>query len=107
MRLGVGLVLLLALLAAALLPACGGDGDEVTAVVVEVDGDLTSVDRFVVRLPDGTDQPLVPAPGIRFHGDASITHVRDHLRSGEPVVIVYEVLDDGTWVALEVRDAGA
>jgi hypothetical protein len=95
-------------IATALVGACGGNGDggTVIAVVIDVTGDLTSVDQFVVRLPDGTDQVIEPAPGIRFHGDAAITHIRDHLRSGAPVRITYDVLDDGTWIARGVEDAG-
>lgn len=85
--------------------ACGGGGDTVTGVVVDVTGDITTVERFVMRLPDGTDRELQPAPGITFHGGAAIGHLIDHLRSGEPVEIRYEQLDDGTWVALEVADA--
>lgn len=94
-------------IAATFLAACGGSGGggTVNAVIIDVTGDLTTVDRFVVRLPDGTDQVIETAPGIRFHGDASITHIRDHLRSGAPVRITYDVLDDGTWIAREVEDA--
>ena len=103
-RLAVGAALVVAV---SLLSGCGGSGDggTVTAVVVDVTGDLTTVEQFVVRLPDGTDQVIQPAPGIRFHGDAAITHIRDHLRSGAPVRISYDVLDDGTWIAREVEDA--
>ncbi len=95
-------------IAATLVAACGGNGGggTIVAVVVDVTGDLTTVDQFVVRLPDGSDQVIEPAPGIRFHGDAAITHIRDHLRSGAPVRITYDVLDDGTWIAREVEDAG-
>jgi hypothetical protein len=89
------------------LAACGGDsGDVVTGVVVELDGGITSVDRFVLRFADGTEQELEPAPGIIFHDGAPIGHLGDHLRSGVPVRVDYEVLDDGTWVALSVEDAG-
>ncbi len=84
----------------------GGDRDVVTGVVVDVTGDLTDVERFVVRLPDGTERVFATAPGVRFHDGGSIGHLRDHLRSAVPVAIRYEVLDDGTWVALEVDDAG-
>jgi hypothetical protein len=94
-------------IAAATVTGCGGEGagGTITAVVVDVTGDLTTVDEFVVRLPDGTDQVIEPAPGMRFHGDAAIGHIRDHLRSGAPVRIRYDVLDDGRWIAREVEDA--
>jgi hypothetical protein len=95
-----------ALLAAALvaIAACGTTGQEVSGVVVEVTGDITTVEQFVLRLPDGTDQAFVPAPGITFHSGAAIGHLRDHMRSGQAIVIDYEILDDGTWVARHVDD---
>lgn len=86
--------------------ACSGTDDaSTTGVVIDVQGDLTTVDTFTLRLSDGTDQVVEPAPGVLFHGDTAMGHIRDHLRSGGPVFIRYEVLDDGTWVALEVTDA--
>lgn len=94
----------LTLVAASAVAACGGGGSAVTGVVVDVEGDITTVERFVLRLADGTDQEIAPAPGVTFHDGAAIGHLRDHLRTGEPVVVMYEVLDDGTWVALRVDD---
>ncbi len=93
----------------AILSGCGGAGETgiATGVVIDLEGDLTTVSSFVLRLPDGSDQEVVPAPGIRFHGNSAISHLRDHLRSGEPVRIEYEVLDDGSWVAGVVEDASA
>ncbi len=86
------------------LTACGGGTDTVAGVVVDVTGDITTVERFVLRLPNGTDQQLTPAPGITFHDGAAIGHLRDHLRSGQSIVVEYEVLEDGTWIALSVDD---
>lgn len=94
----------LALVVASAVAACGDGAPAVSGVVVDVEGDITTVERFVLRLADGTDQELAPAPGVTFHNGAAIGHLRDHLRSGEPVVVQYEVLDDGTWVALRVED---
>lgn len=85
--------------------ACATANLEVEGVVIDVVGDIATIESFVLRLPDGADRMLVPAPGILFHGDAALGHIRDHLRSGEPISVAYEVLDDGTWVALEVTDA--
>jgi hypothetical protein len=87
------------------LAACGAGNATLRGVVIDVSGDITTVQDFTLRLPDGTDQRLVPAPGITFHGGAAIGHLRDHLRSGQEIVIEYEVLDDGTWVAVSVEDA--
>lgn len=105
----VGRVLAATFIAAwSLLTACGG-GSEATVigVVIEVTGDLTRVDEFTVRLADGTDRVIEPAPAVRFHGDAAVTHLRDHLRSGAPVRITYEVLDDGRWIARGIQDASS
>lgn len=97
-----------ALTAAVLVAACGGsvEQDTATGVVIDLEGDITTVSSFVLRLPDGSDRTVTPAPGVTFHGDAAIGHLRDHLRSGAPVRIEYEVLDDGSWVASAVEDAG-
>jgi len=96
-----------AIVIATLLVGCGGTGANrtTTGVVIDVTGDLATVDDFVVRLPDGADQTIEPAPGIGFGADTAIGHLRDHLRSGAPVRIEYEVLDDGRWVALSIEDA--
>ncbi len=96
----------LMLIAALGVTACSGtDDDTVTGVVIDVVGDLTNVESFVLRLPDGTDHTFHPAAGVLFHGTANLSHLRDHLRSGEPVEVRYEELDDGTWSALAVDDA--
>ncbi len=85
---------------------CGGSDDPtVTGVVVEVVGDIASVESFVLRLPDGTDRHLVPAPGVTFHDGGAIGHLRDHLRSGAPVTVRYDVAADGTWIVRDVEDA--
>lgn len=93
-----------ALALAALLGSCGSSNETISGVVVDVTGGITTVEEFVLRLSDGTDQAMVPAPGITFHDGAAIGHLRDHLRSGQTIVIEYEILDDGTWVALDVDD---
>ncbi len=88
-----------------LATACSGTAElEVDGVVTDVVGGLTAVEAFTLRLPDGTDRTFEPAPGVLFHDSAPIGHLRDHLRSGEPVTVRYRVLDDGTFVALEVGD---
>lgn len=92
------------LLLAILLSGCGSTDQAVVGVVVGVSGDITTVEEFVLRLEDGADQVFVPAPGITFHDGAAIGHLRDHLRSGQTISVEYEVLDDGTWVALTVDD---
>jgi hypothetical protein len=86
--------------------ACSpGDDDRVEGVVIEVVGDLTSVESFTLRLPDGTDRVFEPAPGTLFDGDAPLSHLQDHLRSGAGVEVRYRSLEGGTLEAFEVGDA--
>lgn len=82
----------------------GGDDDSVRGVVIDVRGDITTVESFTLRLSDGTDRVFEPAAGVLFHGTEPIGHIRDHLRNGEPVDVRFRVLDDGTSIALEVSD---
>lgn len=100
----IGWPALLAILVFILPAACSSPSDTVTGIVVEVDGDLVSVSRFVVVVEDGSRLEFIPSPGILFHDRAPISHLQDHLRSGEPVRVVYESLDDGTLIAVEVFD---
>jgi hypothetical protein len=93
------------LLAVALLALAGcSDGDEQVAegVVIEVQGDLTSVTTFTVRTDDGDVLVFRPAASATFHG-GPLPHIRDHLTSGLPVVVFYEETDGGL-VALSVED---
>jgi hypothetical protein len=87
-----------------ILMGCGGGDPVVTGVVVGVDGDLTAVNSFEVRSSDGDLLVFVPAPGIRFHDSAPLSHLTDHLVSGEVIEIEYETLNDGTLVATRVGD---
>lgn len=91
-----------ALLAAALVTACAG-GSSVTGIVVEVDGTISNVRSFVLRTTEGEELTFVPAAGIDFN-DAPLSHLRDHLRSGEPVRVDYEERD-GALIAERVTDA--
>jgi len=94
-------------LAAALLVmivSCGGGRDKARGVVIEVEGGITDITGFLLRLPDGRDLRLRPADGVLFHENAPLGHLRDHLRSGEPVEVEYEILDDGTAIAYVVTD---
>lgn len=70
-----------------MLTACSTSGSE-RGVVIEVDGDLTSVASFVVLTEGGDQLTLVPDPGVDY--EFALPHLRDHLQSGEPVVFEYE-----------------
>lgn len=68
--------------------ACGSPGEdreEVRGVVLEVDGDLTSVESFVLRTDEGEILRVVPAPEGDFR--FPLPHLRDHLRTAEPLLV--------------------
>lgn len=73
-----------------------------TGVVIAVDGDLSTVDLFTIRAPDGSDTTFTVRDDARFDG-GPMGHIRDHLRSGAPVTVEYTV-EDGAKVARDVAD---
>lgn len=66
-----------------------GSIDSATGVVVEVDGDLSAIDRFSVLLADGSTLSFTPEPGLLFDHDGPLSHLRDHLVSGSPVLVEF------------------
>jgi len=93
----IGLVAAAAL-ALAFFPA---DSGQLTGIVIAVDGDLTEVRSFEV-LSEGDRFVFEPSP----EGDYAfpLSHLRDHLRSGEPVAVEYERVE-GILKATRVNDA--
>lgn len=84
------------------LGACTTYSDEeATGIVVDVQGDLEDIDRFTV-LVDGEKMVFEPRPD----GDYAfpLGHLRDHLRSGEPVLVRWEE-DGDRIVATFIDDA--
>lgn len=66
-----------------------GASDEVVGVVAEVTGDLTHVESFVVLDDEGNSHLLTPAEGLLFYG-GPLSHLRDHIVSGERVRVTFE-----------------
>lgn len=94
-----------ALVAVTAVTGCSGTStEEVTGVVVDVTGDITSVDRFAVQTDDGELLEFQVAPGVIFADGAPIGHLAEHVQTGEPVEIRYEVLDDGSRVVQAIAD---
>ena len=92
-----------AVAAALLLTACGGGGDSVVeGRIIAFDGDLEVVRSFTLVTEDGESLEFVPAPGAAFHG-GPLSHLRDHLVSGERVVVFY-VEENGDLVVSSVED---
>jgi hypothetical protein len=87
--------------------ACGGSGDQVErgiVVDVVVGGDVTSIERFVLLTADGERLELEPAPDVRFHDGAPLSHLTEHLRNSDPIEVRYRQLEDGTLAVVRVED---
>ena len=93
--------LIAAAAASLVLLSSADDSGQLTGIVIGVDGDLTEVRSFAV-LADGDQRTFVPSPD----GDYGfpLGHLREHLRTGEPVYIEFERID-GVLVAMRVSDA--
>lgn len=80
--------------------ACSQGSGTVRGIVVEVEGDLSEVTAFTV---------LVEGELIRYmpleNGDYAfpLPHLREHQRSGEPVLVGWETVD-GERVAVSLDD---
>lgn len=82
------------------LVSCSQGGDTVRGIVISVEGGLSQITSFEVRA-DGETLLLEPAPDGDF--DFPLAHLRDHLRTGDPVVVGYEV-SEGRNLATSVAD---
>jgi hypothetical protein len=99
----VGAVAVLALLAAAACaPADEGTGVAI-GIVVDVDGDLSTVQAFTVSTEDGERMTFVPADDGDFA--FPLPHLQEHVRSGAPVAVAWEREGETLW-AIAVDDAG-
>jgi len=102
--------ILVVLVAAAVLALTGCSGsdpvsdDTITGVVSEVNGDLTTVSGFVVLAADGTSHRFTPADGLLFEG-GPLPHLREHVITGQAVVVTFEQGSDGGLIAVHVEDA--
>jgi hypothetical protein len=81
-----------------------GRSNQVSGVVSEVSGDLTTVTGFVVLDEDGSSHRFTPANGLLFNG-GSLTHLREHVITGQRVVVTFEQGAEGELVAVHVEDA--
>jgi hypothetical protein len=69
-------------------------------VVTEVEGSLSEVESFTV-LSDGDEIVFLPVEGQSY--EFPLDHLQEHLRSGEPVVVEWEIRD-GVHYALAIGD---
>lgn len=82
------------------LVSCSQSGGTVRGIVVSVEGSLSEVTSFDLRA-GGETLRLEPAPGGDF--DFALVHLRDHLRTGDPVIVGYEV-SEGRNLATSIAD---
>jgi plastocyanin len=76
-----------------------------SGIVVDVEGSLTQVDRFDLRLPDGRVLALEPPPGILEELGFSSSHLREHMTLSQPITVTY-VVQDGLNFVTGIGDAG-
>ena len=92
------------------LTACTSDGSEnsdiVEGIVTEVTGDLTAVESLVIMDSDGKSHFFKPSPGLLFYG-GPLTHLRDHVVTGQRVVVTFEADPYGERVAVLIEHADA
>jgi hypothetical protein len=79
-------------------------GDHIEGIVTEVTGDLTTVQSFVILDGDGDSHLFTPQSGLLFYG-GPLSHLRDHIVTGERVRVVYERGAYGDLVATSVLHA--
>ena len=90
---------LLALVALSLI-ACAPTSGTARGVVIAVDGDLEQVSAFTV-LVEGEEWRLLPVAD----GDYAfaLPHLREHQRTGEPILVGWELVDNVRY-ALSLAD---
>jgi hypothetical protein len=76
-----------------------------TGVVIAAQGpDAASVDHFTLRTSDGRQLDFAVGKLDLSDGGLPAPHLREHMVSGEPITVSYE-LQDGQLVAVRYVDA--
>ncbi|HSK07538.1 MAG TPA: hypothetical protein VK990_08480 [Acidimicrobiia bacterium] len=71
------------------LAACTQTSGTARGVVTSVSGTLAEVDSFVV-LVDGAELEFAPVTDGEY--DFPLSHLREHQRTGEPVLVGWEIV---------------
>lgn len=102
------MVTTVAMMASACASESSDDPNTVEGIVTEVTGDLTAVESFVITDSDGRSHLFRPEPGLLFYG-GPLSHIRDHIVTGQRVVVTFENRADGARIAvlIEHADPGA
>ena len=80
--------------------ACAQNGGTILGVVISVDGTLDQITSFTV-LVEGDEMRFLPADDGDY--PYPLLHLREHLRTGQPVFVTWE-RRDGQLYAIELRD---
>ena len=99
MRVAITIALCMAVIA-----GCGEASKDVRGSVIELEADLLEVESFTVRSDEGDLFHFAPGPDAAFDDGTPLSHLREHLRDGFPVVVTYTEADDGSLVVSTVED---
>ncbi len=95
---------------ALVLSACASDGADdsniVEGIVTEITGDLAGVESLVIMESDGKSHLFRPEPGLLFYG-GPLSHLRDHVVTGQPVVVTFKAGAYGERIAILIEHADA
>ena len=80
------------------------DPNTVEGIVTEVTGDLVVVESLVVMDSDGKSHLFKPEVGLLFYG-GPLSHLRDHVVTGQPVVVTFEEGPNGERTAILIEHA--
>jgi hypothetical protein len=90
------------LLIVLLLAACAAQTSGTSrGIVLGVDGSLEEVTSFTV-LVDGEEVTFAPVEGGDY--DFPLSHLREHQRTGEPILVTWELDEEGNRKALALAD---
>jgi hypothetical protein len=81
----------LLLLIALILVACAQTSGTTRGIVIEVEGSLDEVTSFTVFV-GGEEMTFVPVESGNY--DFPLSHLREHQRTGEPVLVTWELERD-------------
>jgi len=84
-------------------PSDTASDNTLSGVVTEVSGDLTTVTGFVVLSRDGSSHRFTPIDGLLFEG-GPLSHLREHVVTGQTVVVTFESGPSGELIAVQVQD---
>ena len=71
------------------LASCTQTSGTARGVVASVDGTLDDITSFVL-LADGSELEFTPIPDGEY--DFALSHLREHQRTGEPVLVGWEIV---------------